>query len=93
MKHDHRQSLWIIASGKLLWCYRCGAWRVNDIDGVWHRPTGLDGANPAMKENYIWTKSPTARLRQGDEMTRMTKAERQNRIKDRMANESRRKNR
>ncbi len=29
-KHDHRQSLWIICGGHILWCYRCGAWRGNE---------------------------------------------------------------
>lgn len=52
-KHDHRQSLWIIAGGHLLWCYQCGAWRLNrDIygedAGKWHKPTGIGGPNPAM---------------------------------------------
>lgn len=47
-RHDHRRSLWIIAGGILLWCYRCGAWRVNAEEGKWHRPTGPDGPNPAM---------------------------------------------
>ena len=49
-KHDHRRSIWIIADGRLLWCYRCGAWRVNDPVGEWYRPTGEDGPNPAMKK-------------------------------------------
>lgn len=49
-KHDHRQSLWIIAGGNLLWCYRCGAWRPNSPGRVmWHKPTGHDGDNPAMR--------------------------------------------
>lgn len=49
-KHDHRKSLWLIAGGSLLWCYRCGAWRPN-VPGYmyWHKPTGTNGANPAMK--------------------------------------------
>jgi hypothetical protein len=48
-RHDHRQSLWIIAGGALLWCYRCGAWRVNKAGRMrWHTPTGPRGKNPAM---------------------------------------------
>lgn len=50
-KHDHRQSLWIIAGGHILWCYRCGAWRMNSAEKMpWHRPTGPDGENPAMRD-------------------------------------------
>jgi len=61
-KHDHRQSLWIIADGTILWCYRCGAWRMNRRDRYpWHRPTGLDGKNPAMNPN--WTEAPGHRDR------------------------------
>jgi len=56
-KHDHRSSTWLIANGRLIWCYRCGAWayNVNAEDRkvlggpAWYRPTGLDGANPASK--------------------------------------------
>lgn len=49
-RHDHRQSLWIIAGGTLLWCYQCGAWRVNRAgkEWVWHRTAGIGGENPAM---------------------------------------------
>lgn len=52
-RHDHRQSLWLIAGGFLLWCYRCGAFRDN-LPGKrpWHKPTGLTGDNPAMKEGW-----------------------------------------
>lgn len=46
-RHDHRQSLWIIAGGTHLWCYQCGAFK--HVDGKWQRPTGLGGPNPAMK--------------------------------------------
>lgn len=51
-KHDHRQSLWLIAGGYVAWCYRCGAWKENKSDAprAWHKPTGLNGENPAMKE-------------------------------------------
>jgi len=56
-KHDHRQSIWAIASpggGAVYWCYRCGALRVvrylGDTPSRWHRPTGLAGENPAMKK-------------------------------------------
>lgn len=50
-RHDHRDSTWLIAGGDIIWCYRCGAWRVNQPGRMfkWHRPTGLDGDNPAMK--------------------------------------------
>jgi len=50
MKHDHRQSIWIIGGG-WLWCYRCGAIRPN-LPGrrMWDKPTGLNGENPAMRE-------------------------------------------
>lgn len=54
-KHDHRGSIWIIANGRLLWCYQCGAWAYNvpaadkkAMGGpAWYRPTGLGGPNPA----------------------------------------------
>lgn len=50
-KHDHRSSLWIIAGGYILWCYQCGAWRMNSGNREkWHRPTGIGGENPAMRE-------------------------------------------
>ena len=50
-RHDHRQSLWIIAGGNLLWCYRCGAFRVNRAGReLWHKPAGPNGQNPAMKQ-------------------------------------------
>lgn len=45
-RHDHRQSLWAIAGGFVLWCYQCGAWRVNSSHGIWHKPTGIGGKNP-----------------------------------------------
>lgn len=54
-RHDHRQSSWLIAGGVWMWCYRCGAIRLNrkyEIEGgkvrtKWIRPTGPDGKNPA----------------------------------------------
>ena len=49
-RHDHRQSLWIVCGGLVLWCYQCGAWRLNMKDGKWYRPVGVGGENPAMKE-------------------------------------------
>ena len=51
MKHDHRRSLWVIGNGSVIWCYRCGAWRPN-VPGrmQWHKPTGPNGKNPAMKD-------------------------------------------
>ena len=51
MKHDHRKSIWLIAGGHIIWCYRCGAWRPNVLGRMqWHKPTGPNGENPAMKE-------------------------------------------
>lgn len=51
MKHDHRQSLWIIGGGTILWCYQCGAWRPNTPGRMrWYRHVGIGGANPAMRE-------------------------------------------
>ena len=48
-KHDHRQSLWLIAGGAICWCYQCGAWRMNQPGRAqWHKPTGIGGPNPAM---------------------------------------------
>jgi hypothetical protein len=50
MKHDHRQSTWIIG-GLVIWCYRCGAWRPNTPGRhKWHKPTGPDGENPGLVE-------------------------------------------
>ena len=48
-RHDHRRSIWVIAGGYIIWCYRCGAWKANSKQGEWQRPTGLNGSNPAMK--------------------------------------------
>jgi hypothetical protein len=52
MKHDHRKSTWLIAGGAIIWCYRCGSWRVNALgkEYKWHKPSGLNGENPAMKK-------------------------------------------
>lgn len=47
-KHDHRQSLWLIAGGYIVWCYRCGSWAMNEPKAEWNYPTGKNGANPAM---------------------------------------------
>lgn len=53
-KHDHRSSLWLIANGRLMWCYQCGAWAYNVpiedrrvLGPAWYRPTGIGGPNPA----------------------------------------------
>lgn len=51
-RHDHRQSTWCIAAGEMLWCYRCGAIRMNRLGGRWERPTGPNGQNPAMKNGW-----------------------------------------
>lgn len=64
-RHDHRQSLWIICGGALLWCYQCGAWTVNKRhEGRvrWHHPTGLGGPNPA---NSDYRRKPAALNAQG----------------------------
>jgi hypothetical protein len=54
-RHDHRQSLWIIAGGYILWCYQCGAYKPNVANGQrgWTKPVGIGGENPAMKEFRI----------------------------------------
>lgn len=52
--HRHRKS-WLIAGGRLEWCYECGAFRpLHQIPpnsctpaGPWRVPTGIDGENPA----------------------------------------------
>ncbi len=51
-RHDHRQSLWLIAGGRICWCYQCGAWKMNAADAPrgWHKPSGIGGENPAMKD-------------------------------------------
>lgn len=56
--HRHDRSSWLIAGGYIHWCYQCGAWqqmkRVSENgfapDGPWHKPTGIGGPNPAMKD-------------------------------------------
>jgi hypothetical protein len=51
-RHDHRQSTWLIAGGLVVWCYQCGAWRLNTSAGSqWQRPAGIGGENPAMR---VW---------------------------------------
>jgi hypothetical protein len=53
MKHDHRQSMWVIAGGHILWCYQCGAWKLTENSRErtrWHKPTGIGGPNPAVAE-------------------------------------------
>jgi hypothetical protein len=50
-RHDHRQSLWLIAGGAICWCYQCGAWRLNNAQRMaWHKPSGIGGRNPALSE-------------------------------------------
>ena len=51
-KHDHRRSLWVMAGGHLLWCYRCGAVRTANKGDGWIKPTGPNGKNPAMKDQF-----------------------------------------
>jgi len=50
MRHEHRRSIWVIAGGALLWCYRCGAWKPTTVLGSgrprWFRPTGPAGKEP-----------------------------------------------
>lgn len=48
-KHDHRKSMWIVSNGGLLWCYQCGAIRLNQSNSKWEYPTGKNGTNPAMR--------------------------------------------
>ena len=50
-RHDHRASMWLIAGGTVMWCYQCGAWKLNlpNARREWHKPTGIGGPNPAMK--------------------------------------------
>lgn len=59
-RHRHERSSWLIAGGQIEWCYQCGAWRHLRRDpalanafvaaSLWLRPSGIGGANPAMKE-------------------------------------------
>jgi hypothetical protein len=54
MKHDHKKSTWLIAGGAIIWCYQCGAYRVNREGRYkWHKPSGIGGENPAMKAGYF----------------------------------------
>lgn len=46
-RHDHRRSMWALAGGTLLWCYRCGALRHISVPSRWIKPTGPNGKNPA----------------------------------------------
>ncbi len=58
-RHRHERSSWVIAFGKVEWCYQCGAWRyllrpIPPTGGYepaskWQRPTGIGGRNPAVK--------------------------------------------
>lgn len=54
-KSRHRKC-WIIAGGYWLWCYECGAIKLNvgkdhpDYRRNWYVPVGPDGENPASKE-------------------------------------------
>lgn len=50
MRHDHRQSAWVIGGGRLLWCYQCGSWRQNLPGCRWQKPSGIGGPNPATRE-------------------------------------------
>lgn len=58
MRCRHNRN-WIIAGGYWLWCYECGAIRVNsnkpeiEVRGhmvKWVTPVGIGGANPAMNK-------------------------------------------
>jgi len=54
MKHDHRQSIWLIAGGHIVWCYQCGAWRPNTPERMrWYKTTGIGGKNPALKKDFV----------------------------------------
>lgn len=50
-RHDHRQSLWLMAFGvqTWVWCYQCGAWKFDQPGQKWNRPSGIGGPNPAMR--------------------------------------------
>lgn len=71
----HRHS-WIIASGRVEWCYHCGAFRplrvvgpaasspISEVAGPWVRPTGPDGENPwetCKKNEEAWLKRMTTK--------------------------------
>jgi hypothetical protein len=47
-RHDHRNTVWIIAGGAWLWCYHCGAIRPNKAGRMlWQKPAGTE-VNPAL---------------------------------------------
>ncbi len=48
-RHRHKSSLWLIAGGRIAWCYQCGAWR-GDWEKRWHRTTGIGGPDPCFSE-------------------------------------------
>lgn len=59
----HRTS-WLVASGWIEWCYRCGAIRVmrviagtNRVEpaGRWQRPSGPNGENPALGNRKVYS--------------------------------------
>jgi hypothetical protein len=53
----HRK-IWIIAGGYWLWCYECGAIKLNvpvdhpDYVRRWYVPVGANGENPAMQKGF-----------------------------------------
>ena len=61
-RHRHERSSWLICGGSVEWCYQCGAWRqlrrtasatcmpIPGPEGKWHKPSGIGGPNPAIKE-------------------------------------------
>lgn len=51
-RHHHEQSMWFIAGGYWMWCYKCGAIRptTGPDAGKWQKPVGMDDTNPALKE-------------------------------------------
>lgn len=57
-RHRHQRTSWLICGGYVEWCYQCGAWRqlkwvgANSFAaaGKWTKPTGIGGANPALKD-------------------------------------------
>ena len=61
-KCKHRKT-WLIAGGFVEWCYQRGAIRqMKRIEGLangftpaekWIKPTGPNGQNPAMTENFL----------------------------------------
>jgi hypothetical protein len=58
-RHRHERNSWLICGGHIEWCYQCGAWRnlrhvkqnILVAASKWHRPSGIGGPNPTLKES------------------------------------------